>query len=142
MLIQDDQGDIGMGYAQPPDSPLGTRPTSRESMRLPRWPWAFDMIFAARQLHEKCQEQYDDLSITFIDLTKAFDAICRDRLWLIMEKFGCPRKFTALVRQLHDGMRATVLDISSHKRSETGLCSRPYPLQHGIRCPVSRRFTR
>ena len=31
--------DIGTGYAQPPDSPLGTRPTSRESMRLPRWPW-------------------------------------------------------------------------------------------------------
>ena len=27
-----------------------------------------------------------------------------------MEKFGCPRKFTALVRQLHDGMRATVID--------------------------------
>ena len=27
-----------------------------------------------------------------------------------MEKFGCPRKCTALVRQLHDGMMATVLD--------------------------------
>ena len=26
------------------------------------------------------------------------------------EKVGCPRKLTALVRQLHDGMRATVLD--------------------------------
>ena len=24
--------------------------------------------------------------------------------------------------------------ISSHKRSEAGLCSRPYPLQHGVRC--------
>ena len=30
---------FGTGAAQPPDSPLGTRPTSRESMRLPRWPW-------------------------------------------------------------------------------------------------------
>ena len=27
-----------------------------------------------------------------------------------MEKFGCRRKFIALVRQLHDSMRATVLD--------------------------------
>ena len=27
-----------------------------------------DMIFAARQRQEKCQEQYDDLFITFIDL--------------------------------------------------------------------------
>ena len=69
-----------------------------------------DMIFAARQLQEKCQEQYDDLFVTFIDLTKAFDTVCRDGLWQIIEKFGCPRKFTALVRQLHDGMRATVID--------------------------------
>ena len=36
------------------------------------------MIFAARQLQEKWQEQYDDLFITFIDLTKAFDTVCRD----------------------------------------------------------------
>ena len=69
-----------------------------------------DMIFAARQLQEKCEEQYDDLFVSFIDLTKAFDTVCRDGLWQIMEKFGCPRKFTALVRQLHDGMRATVID--------------------------------
>ena len=69
-----------------------------------------DMIFVARQLQEKCQEQYDDLFITFIDLTKAFDTVCRDGLWQIMKKFGCPRKLTTLVRQLHDGMRATVLD--------------------------------
>ena len=31
--------DIGTDAAQPPDSPLGTRHTSRESMRFPRWPW-------------------------------------------------------------------------------------------------------
>ena len=58
-----------------------------------------DMIFVARQLQKKCQEQYDDLFITFIDLTKAFDTVCRDGLWQIMKKFGCPRKLTALVRQ-------------------------------------------
>ena len=57
------------------------------------------MILSARQLQEKCQEQYDDLFIPFIDLTKAFETVCRDGLWQIMEKFGCPRKFTAMVRQ-------------------------------------------
>ena len=46
------------------------------------------MIFAARQLQERCQEQYDDLVLTFIDLTKASDIVCRDELWQIMEKFG------------------------------------------------------
>ena len=77
---------------------------------FPRGRGAVDMIFAGRQRQDKCQEQYDELFITCIDLTKAFDAVCRHGLLQIMEKFGCPRKFIALVRQLHDGMRATVLD--------------------------------
>ncbi|XP_038077350.1 uncharacterized protein LOC119745200 [Patiria miniata] len=44
------------------------------------------MIFAARQLQEKCQEQHCDLYVTFIDLTKAFDTVSRDGLWKIIEK--------------------------------------------------------
>jgi len=43
-----------------------------------------DMIFAARQLQEKCQEQNVDLYLTFVDLTKAFDTVSREdsgRLW-------------------------------------------------------------
>ena len=31
-----------------------------------------DVIFTARQLQEKCQEQRCDLLTTFVDLTKAF----------------------------------------------------------------------
>ena len=42
-----------------------------------------------------------------------------------MEKFGCPRKFTALVRQLHDGMRATVLD--------NGDTSDSFPVRNGVK---------
>ena len=57
-----------------------------------------DMIFTARQLQEKCQEQNVDLYMTFVDLTKAFDTISRERLWKIMAKFGCPAKFIAMVR--------------------------------------------
>ena len=34
-----------------------------------------DMIFTARQLQEKCQEQNVDLYMTFVDLTKAFDTV-------------------------------------------------------------------
>ena len=42
------------------------------------------MIFTARQLQEKCQEQNVDLYMTFVDLTKAFDTVSRDGLWKIM----------------------------------------------------------
>ena len=37
-----------------------------------------DMIFTARQLQEKCQEQNVDIYMTFVDLTKAFDTVSRD----------------------------------------------------------------
>ena len=45
-----------------------------------------DMIFIARQLQEKCQEQNVDLYMTFVDLTKAFDIVSHEGLWKIMEK--------------------------------------------------------
>ena len=69
-----------------------------------------DMIFTARQLQEKCQEQHRNLYTTFIDLTKAFDTISRAGLWKIMAKFGCPDKFIALVRSFHEGMQVRVQD--------------------------------
>ncbi|BHF85193.1 hypothetical protein SprV_1002835600 [Sparganum proliferum] len=49
-----------------------------------------DMIFAARQLQEKCQEMRTHLYSTFVDLTKAFDTLNREGLWKIMQKFGFP----------------------------------------------------
>ena len=68
------------------------------------------MIFTARQLQEKCQEQKCDLYTTFVDLTKAFDTVSRDGLWKILAKYGCPVKFISIVQQFLDGMRACVQD--------------------------------
>nr|VZI23441.1 unnamed protein product [Spirometra erinaceieuropaei] len=69
-----------------------------------------DMIFAARQLQEKCQEMRTHLYSTFVDPTKAFDTVNREGLWKIMQKFGCPERFTQMVRQLHEGMMSRVTD--------------------------------
>nr|VZI29429.1 unnamed protein product [Spirometra erinaceieuropaei] len=55
-----------------------------------------DMIFAARQLQEKCQEMRTHLYSTFVDLTNAFDTVNREGLWTIMQKFGCPERFTQI----------------------------------------------
>ncbi|VDM00437.1 unnamed protein product [Schistocephalus solidus] len=69
-----------------------------------------DMIFAARQLPEKCQEMRIHLYTTFVNLTKTFDTVNGDGLWKVIENFGCPEWFKQLVRQLHDGMTARVND--------------------------------
>ena len=84
-----------------------------------------DMIFTARQLKEKCQEQNVDLYMTFIDLTKAFDTVSREGLWKIMAKFGCPTKFIAMVRQFDDGMLARV--------QSDGEFSDPVPVRNGVK---------
>ena len=67
-----------------------------------------DMIFTARQLQEKCQEQRCNLYTTFVDLTKAFNTVSRDGLWKILAKYGCPEKCISIVQQFDDGMRACV----------------------------------
>ena len=84
-----------------------------------------DMIFAARQVQEKCREQHLDLYTTFVDLTKAFDTVSREGLWRIMAKFGCPARFINMVRQFHDGMQASV--------QEAGVNSEPFPVTNGVK---------
>nr|VZI37598.1 unnamed protein product [Spirometra erinaceieuropaei] len=68
------------------------------------------MIFASRQLQEKCQEMRTHLYTTSVNLTKALDRANREGLWKIMQKFRCPERFIQMVRQLHDGMMARVTD--------------------------------
>jgi hypothetical protein len=84
-----------------------------------------DMIFAARQIQEKCQEQHQDLYMVFIDLTKAFDSVHREGLWKILKKIGCPQKFVNIIRSFHDGMRGCVLD--------NGETSAPFTITSGTK---------
>jgi len=67
------------------------------------------MIFLARQLQEKCLEQYKDLYLIFIDLTKAFDSVNRPGLLAFLSRVGCPVKFVKIVQSFNDGMLASVL---------------------------------
>ena len=83
------------------------------------------MIFTARQLQEKFEEQNMDLYMTFVDLTKAFDTVSRVGLRKVVAKFGCPTKFIAMVRQFHDGMLARV--------QTDGKFSDPFPVTSGVK---------
>ena len=71
-----------------------------------------DSSFALQQLQEKCRLQNQDLYLLFMDLTKAFDTVNREALWLILEKAGCPGHFIRIIRSFHDNMKATVREGS------------------------------
>jgi exonuclease III len=84
-----------------------------------------DMIFAARQLQEKCIEQHMDLYTVFVDLSKAFDSVSREGLWQLLRKFGCTENFTNILRSLHDGMLSRV--------SVDGSLSDAFKITNGVR---------
>ncbi|CAI9730414.1 solute carrier family 22 member 8-like [Octopus vulgaris] len=69
------------------------------------------MIFTARQMQEKCYEQYMDL-VQFmdlvIDLTKSFDTVNRALLWKILGKIRCPDHFVSTIKSFRDGMEVWV----------------------------------
>ncbi|VDL96294.1 unnamed protein product [Schistocephalus solidus] len=65
------------------------------------------------------------LSTAIVDLTKAFDTVNSDRLWKVMQKFGCPERFTHMVRQLHDGMTVRVTD--------NGTVSEAFAVTNGVK---------
>ncbi|KAI8495103.1 hypothetical protein Bbelb_270890 [Branchiostoma belcheri] len=67
-----------------------------------------DMIFTLRQLQEKCREQCMPLYIAFVDLTKAFDTVCRPALYKVLKSVGCPPKLLKLVISFHEDMKACV----------------------------------
>ena len=84
-----------------------------------------DMIFIVRQLQEKCIEQNKNLFVIFIDLTKAFDCINRTALWAILQKLGCPSKFSNLIRLLHQDMTGEVY--------ASGETSEPFQITTGVK---------
>ncbi|BHF85149.1 hypothetical protein SprV_1002831000 [Sparganum proliferum] len=108
-----------------------------------------DMILAARQLQEKCQEMRTHLYSTFVDLTKAFDTMNREGLWKLMQKFGCPERFHpdgASAARRYDGashgQRSRLRGIRSDQRSEAGMRAGAYPLLSYVLCHADGRLPR
>ena len=90
------------------------------------------MIFRLRQLQEKCIEQDRPLYMLFVDFSKAFDTVGRTRLWQLLRKNGCPKKFTTMIEALHTGMMANV--------SVGGEVSESFSVKNGVKqgCVLAR----
>ena len=74
-------------------------------------------MFTVRQVQDMCIERQTDLYAVFIDMSKAFETVNRKTLWVILNKLGCPRKFTTLVRLFHDNMKRQVFSSGAYTNS-------------------------
>ena len=62
------------------------------------------------------------LFVTFIDFSKAYDLVPRDKLFNILERLGCGMKMlAALVAMYNVRVRHWRICSNLHTRSETGL---------------------
>ena len=108
-----------------------------------------DMIFAVRQIKEKCREQNQNLCILFVYLTKAFDRVGREGLWAILLKLGCPLRLLNIIRSFHDRRMTCIVEngfVPTHsqtsitsRRADTGSNSF-YVCHHADFCTLRPRY--
>ena len=65
------------------------------------------------------------LYVAFIDLTKAFDTVNREALYMALLKIGCPPKLLSLIRSFHQDMKGTV--------QFDGNLSEPFDIRNGVK---------
>ena len=58
---------------------------------------------------EKSREQQNDLYISFIDFTKAFDTVDRPLLFQILSKVGCPPKLIRIIQCMYTNVNARLI---------------------------------
>ena len=57
---------------------------------------------------EKAREFQKNIYFCFIDYAKAFDSVDHYKLWKILKEIGIPDELTCLLRNLYEGLEATV----------------------------------
>nr|VZI36556.1 unnamed protein product [Spirometra erinaceieuropaei] len=117
--VEHHRGNLRSHSFQPSEQPSRTGSPAGKPVQLPSSSWDY------RKLQKKCQEMRTHLHSTFVDLKKAFDTVNREGLRKIMQKFGCPERFSQMVRQLHDGMMARV--------TNNGVVSEAFAVANGVK---------
>ena len=104
------------------------------------------MLFVVHRLQELGRGRKIPLHMLFIKLQKAKDSVDRKLQWEVLERFGLPAKMLALLRQFHDGMRASVLrttvttqgGLTSPRGFDRVACYRRCCSQHVLRRCITR----
>jgi Reverse transcriptase (RNA-dependent DNA polymerase) len=86
-------------------------PESQNGFRNERG--TLDSLLCSRMISTYCRQKGLPCYIAFVDLTKAYDKVDRDILWMVLERLGVPRNFVQLIRAVHVGAQARVKDSGS-----------------------------
>ena len=67
-----------------------------------------DVLFTIKRLKEMSEEMQQELWMIFVDFTKAYDTVVRERMWMVMREMGAPEHFIAKVAALHEATHVKV----------------------------------
>ena len=108
-----------------------------------------DMVFAVRQLQEKCREQNQELHRVIVDLTKAFDTVKPERpvedpaeVWMSRQAYSTDSLLPRRHASQSPRKRWRPGSLPGEQRSEAGLRSRPDFVLHPVCSDVARRLQR
>jgi exonuclease III len=84
-----------------------------------------DNLFILNTITEKARKLGEDIYLVFVDFRKAFDTICRDRLWDVLARKGLGGNAVNLIKNLYNG----------HARSVKTPCGKTdwMPCEKGVR---------
>ena len=74
------------------------------------------VVFALRQVQEKCTENNKDVHMVFVDLEKAVDRIPRELIWWSLRKKGMPEEYVKIVQDIYRSRKTQVVT----QKGETG----------------------
>ena len=83
-----------------------------------------DAIFSLRRLSELSVEYQQQLHVAFVDFTKAYDSVVRERLWSMLYELGLPHSFIIRLASFHDhtSVKVRVASLLSQEfRTRLGL---------------------
>ena len=84
-----------------------------------------DEIFTIRQLSEKVLDKNKQMIVASINLEKAFDKVCRDKLWQVLERYGIQGALMRAIQSMYAGSQACVCT--------SGKMPAWFPITQGVR---------
>ena len=83
-----------------------------------------DHIATMRIIIEQSLEWQSPLYSVFVDFQKAFDSVDREAIWKLMQHYGFPPKYIAIIQQLYEDATCQVI--------HEGMLTDPFQVQAGV----------